>query len=101
MDMIAYKPFAILGALIAIMFLALYLIQKKDHEQSARELQEYLHRWQIESDKNDKNAQRILDEIQQTNQKSQIILEKIQETNKDNALFLRMIFERVDKPQPE
>jgi len=63
------------------------LIQKKEHRESASELKAYLHRWQIESDKNDKNAQRILDEIQKT--------------NKDNGLFLRMIFERVDRPYPQ
>jgi len=90
MDMIAYIPFAILGGVIAVMLLVLYLIQKKDH----RDLQEYLHRWQIESDKNDKNFQRLQEYALD-------ILRDVQKTNKDNALYLRMIFERVDKPQPE
>ena len=94
MDMIAYIPFAVLGALIAIMFLALYLIQKKEHKESAGELREYLHRWQIESDKNDKNFHRLQEYALD-------ILRDVQQTNKDNALFLRMIFERVDKPEPE
>ena len=95
MDMIAYIPFVFLGAFLGVFtiinFTILYFVQKKDHKESARELQEYLHRWQIESDKNDKNAQRILDQ----NTK---ILNEIQKTNHDNSIFLRMIFERVDKP---
>ncbi|MDH4263204.1 MAG: hypothetical protein OEV78_09200, partial [Spirochaetia bacterium] len=74
MDMTVYIPFVILGAVIAAMLFVLYLLQKKDH----KEMQDYLHRWQIESDKNDKNAQRILDEIQQTQK-------KIDKTNNDNS----------------
>jgi Na+/melibiose symporter-like transporter len=90
MDMIAFIPFAVLGAFITLNFTILYLLQKKDH----KDMQEYLRRWQIESDKNDKNVQRILDDIQKTNQ-------EMQKTNHDNSLFLRMIFERVDRPHPQ
>jgi len=86
--MIVYIPFLLLGLFLGAVTILVggvfYRIQKKEHAESNRQLQEYLHRWQIESDKNDKNVQRILDEIQKT--------------NKDNALFLRMIFERVDRP---
>ncbi|MDH4263837.1 MAG: hypothetical protein OEV78_12420 [Spirochaetia bacterium] len=94
MDMTIYIPFAILGAFTLVVLLILHRIEKKEREESQNELQEYLHRWQIESDKNDKNAQRILDEIQQTQK-------KIDKTNNDNSIFLRMIFERVDRPHPE
>jgi len=98
MDMIAYIPFILLGLFLGLLTILVggvfYLIQKKEHKESARELQEYLHRWQIESDKNDKNFHRLQEYALD-------ILRDVQQTNKDNALFLRMIFERVDKPEPE
>ena len=84
MDMIAFTPFVVLGALIFVTLLILHRVEKKEREESQKELQAYLHRWQIESDKNDKNTQRILDDLK--------------EISKENSLFLRMIFEHVDKP---
>jgi len=93
--MIVYIPFLLLGLFLgaATIFVAgvFYRIQKKEHAESNRQLQEYLHRWQIESDKNDKIFQRLHEDAQS-------ILRDVQKTNHDNAIFLRMIFERVDRP---
>lgn len=96
--MIAYIPFVILGALIALIFTILYLLQKKDHEEhrreqkaSAQELKEYLHQRELESLQNARFANTILERLDRT-------LEEAQKTNRDNSIYLRMIFERVDKP---
>jgi uncharacterized protein HemX len=94
MDMILYIICAILYAVLAILIIGVPVYfniqQKKDH----KDMEEYLHRWQIESYQNDKNAQRILDEIQKTNK-------EFKKISKENSLFLRMIFERVDRPPVE
>ena len=50
---------------------------------------------QIESKKDSRETQRIIDRMEKNSEKNIAFLNQV---HKDNSVFLRMIFERVDKP---
>jgi len=85
-----YLPFIILGFVLGIpivIILFLHWRLEKIHKEDHQKTDSFLRFMQIESDKNTKYAEKILADIQKT--------------NRDNSIFLRMILERVDKPQTE
>ena len=87
-----YTPFIILGITLGVLFFVITLavgavlhrLSEKSRKEDNKEMQSFLRHMHIESQKNTREVQRIM-----------AIGEK---TLQDNALFLRMIFERVDKP---
>jgi len=77
--------FAILTFVITfIVGEVLHRISERSRRADNKEMQSFLQHMHIESQKNTREVERILASSEKTLQ--------------DNALFLRMIFERVDKP---
>ncbi|MES0488392.1 MAG: hypothetical protein ABUK01_00265 [Leptospirales bacterium] len=69
---------------------------RKESRKQSREADEkqssFLRHMHIESKKDSRQTERLLERIEQGNA-------ELRQMNKDNAIYLRMIFERVDKPE--
>jgi len=61
--------------------------KEADEKQSA-----FLRHMHIESKKDSRETKRLLEKIEETNS-------ELRQISKENSVYLRMIFERVDKPE--
>jgi len=103
METSVYAPFILLGTFTAAVMLILFIWSEYGRKKSEAEMTSFMRFAHIESVKNSKDVQRMIDK---NHRESNRILNEIQKTNrqlvqinKDNSLFLHRIFEIIDDPE--